>query len=214
MPSSSPARGSASRGSLAAAARSSSMPATSSATASTTRRRRRSSSSSKGSSGRRVGRGRTGVVTVSTGEASLIADLAPRTGIDLPDVPAATRERLLDDLPTLGYIGNPLDPWGATEPAAAYAAAFGAFAESGAYDVLAIVHDFPYRSLPSEIETASQVTDQLLRATEDRQALLHVHISLYSGEAPGETKAQLDAAGGVPILRGALEAVTAIAAVA
>ena len=30
--------------------------------------------------GRRVGRGRTGVVTVSTGEASLIADLAPRTG--------------------------------------------------------------------------------------------------------------------------------------
>src|SRR6059058_1303926 len=45
--------------------------------------------------GRRVGRGRTGVVTVSTGEASLIADLAPRTGIDLPDVPAATRDRLL-----------------------------------------------------------------------------------------------------------------------
>ena len=30
--------------------------------------------------GRRVGRGRTGVVTVSTGEASLIADLVPRTG--------------------------------------------------------------------------------------------------------------------------------------
>ena len=164
--------------------------------------------------GRRVGRGRTGVVTVSTGEASLIADLAPRTGIDLPDVPAATRERLLGDLPTLGYIGNPLDPWGATEPAAAYAAAFGAFAESGAYDVLAIVHDFPYRSLPSEIETASEVTDQLLRATEDRPELLPVYISLTSGEPPGETKAQLDAAGGVPILRGALEAFTAIAAVA
>ncbi len=164
--------------------------------------------------GRRVGRGRTGVVTVSTGEASLIADLAPRTGIDLPDVPAATRERLLGDLPTLGYIGNPLDPWGATGPAAAYAAAFGAFAESGAYDVLAIVHDFPYRSLPSEIETASEVTDQLLRATEDRPELLPVYISLTSGEPPAETKAQLDAAGGVPILRGALEAFTAIAAVA
>src|SRR5207244_4629504 len=160
------------------------------------------------------GRGRTGVVTVSTGEASLIADLAPRTGIDLPDVPTATRERLLGDLPTLGYIGNPLDPWGATEPAAAYAAAFGAFAESGAYDVLAIVHDFPYRSLPSEIETASEVTDQLLRATEDRPELLPVYISLTSGEPPAETKAQLDAAGGVPILRGALEAFTAIAAVA
>jgi acyl-CoA synthetase (NDP forming) len=164
--------------------------------------------------GRRVGRGRTGVVTVSTGEASLIADLAPRTGIDLPDVPPATRERLLRDLPTLGYIGNPLDPWGATEPAPAYAGAFGAFAESGAYDVLAIVHDFPYRSLPAEIETANEVTDQLLRATADRPDILPVYVSLTSGEPPKETKAQLDAAGGVPILRGALEAFSAIAAVA
>jgi acyl-CoA synthetase (NDP forming) len=164
--------------------------------------------------GRRVGRGRTGVVTVSTGEASLIADLASRTGIDLPSVTPAARDRLLRDLPTLGYIGNPLDPWGATEPAAAYAAAFGAFAESGAYDVLAIVHDFPYRSLPSEIQTATEVTDQLLRATVDRPDLLPVYVSLTSGEPPAETKAQLEAAGGVPILRGALEAFTAIAAVA
>ena len=164
--------------------------------------------------GRRVGRGRTGVVTVSTGEASLIADLAPRTGIDLPPVPPAARDQLLRDLPTLGYIGNPLDPWGATEPRAAYAAAFGAFAESGAYDVLAIVHDFPYRSLPSEIETAREVTDELIRATADRPELLPVYVSLTSGEPPAETKADLDAAGGVPILRGAVEAFAAIAAVA
>jgi acyl-CoA synthetase (NDP forming) len=52
--------------------------------------------------GRRLGRGRTGVITVSTGEASLIADQAPRTGIDLPPVPAAARDALLADLPTLG----------------------------------------------------------------------------------------------------------------
>ena len=82
--------------------------------------------------GRRVGRGRTGVVTVSTGEASLIADQAPRTGIDLPDVPDAARAALLADLPTLGYIGNPLDPWGSTDPATAYATAFETFAASGA----------------------------------------------------------------------------------
>jgi acetate---CoA ligase (ADP-forming) len=164
--------------------------------------------------GRRVGRGRTGVVTVSTGEASLIADLAPRTGIDLPPVPPRARDQLLRDLPTLGYIGNPLDPWGATEPRAAYAAAFGAFAGSGAYDVLAIVHDFPYRSLPSEIETAREVTDELIRATAARPELLPVYVSLTSGEPPAETKADLDAAGGIPILRGAVEAFAAIAAVA
>ena len=65
--------------------------------------------------GRSVGRGRTGVVTVSTGEASLIADLAPRTGVDLPPIPEATRARIHADLPTLGYIGNPMDPWGADD---------------------------------------------------------------------------------------------------
>jgi acetyltransferase len=164
--------------------------------------------------GRRVGRGRTGVVTVSTGEASLIADLAPRTGIDLPPVPDAARDELLRDLPTLGYIGNPLDPWGATDPSTAYAAAFSAFADSGAYDVLAIVHDFPYRSLASEVETAHEVTDELLRATANRPDLLPVYISLTSGEPPPETREHLAGAGGVPILRGAVEAFTAIAAVA
>ena len=75
--------------------------------------------------GRRVGRGRTGVVTVSTGEASLIADLVPRTGVDLPPIPAVARERdPRAELPTMGYIGNPLDPWGAAEPPTAYGACF------------------------------------------------------------------------------------------
>ena len=65
----------------------------------------------------------------------------------------------------MGYIGNPLDPWGAADASIAYGACFRAFAASGAYDVLAIVHDFPYRSLPSEVETANEVTRQLLDAT-------------------------------------------------
>jgi acyl-CoA synthetase (NDP forming) len=164
--------------------------------------------------GRRVGRGRTGVVTVSTGEASLIADLTSRTGVDLPDVPSAARDQLLADLPTLGYIGNPLDPWGATDPPAAYDAAFRAFAGSDAYDVLALVHDFPYRSLPSEVETALEVLEPLLRATADRPDLLPVFVSLTSGEPTPEIVDALQTAGGVPVLRGAVEAFAAIAAVA
>ena len=101
--------------------------------------------------GRSVGRGRTGVVTVSTGEASLIADLAAETGLDLPPVPDSARAAILRDLPTMGYIGNPIDPWGADDEAICYPAVLRGFAESGAYDVLAIVHDFPYRSLPGEV---------------------------------------------------------------
>jgi acyl-CoA synthetase (NDP forming) len=165
--------------------------------------------------GRRVGRGRTGVVTVSTGEGSLIADLVPRTGLDLPPIPAPAREAILEALPTMGYIGNPLDPWGATDPRKAYGAVFEALAASTAYDVLVLVHDFPYRSLPSEVATANEVTGGLLAATADRPSILPVYVSLTSGEPPPETKELLDTTGGgAPILRGALEAFRAIAQVA
>ena len=135
----------------------------SSATTSTICWRRRSSSRATRRTGRAVGRGRTGVVTVSTGEASLIADQAPQTGIDLPPLPEAARAAILAALPTMGYVANPLDPWGAAEPAIAYGASFEAMAASGAYDVLAIVHDFPYRSLPSEVATANDVTPAAAR---------------------------------------------------
>ena len=165
--------------------------------------------------GRAVGRGRTGVITVSTGEASLIADQAPQTGIDLPPIPDAARAAILAALPTMGYIANPLDPWGADEPAVAYGASFEAMAASGAYDVLAIVHDFPYRSLPSEVGTANDVAFQLLEATADRPSILPVYVSLTSGEPPPETKELLDTkGGGAPLLRGGIEAFTAIASLA
>ncbi len=58
----------------------------------------------------------------------------------------------------MGYIGNPLDPWGAADPATAYGAAFEAMAASDAYDVLVLVHDFPYKSMPAEVATANDVT--------------------------------------------------------
>ncbi|MGH2465739.1 MAG: CoA-binding protein, partial [Candidatus Limnocylindrales bacterium] len=142
--------------------------------------------------GRAVGRGRTGIVTVSTGEASLIADIAQRVGADLPPVPDAAREAILRDLPTLGYIGNPIDPWGATDEQVAYPAVLEAFADSGGYDVLAIVHDFPYRSLPSEVAVARGVTEALVAATADRPGVLPVYLSLTSGEPTPEILAVLE----------------------
>jgi acetate---CoA ligase (ADP-forming) len=161
--------------------------------------------------GRSVGRGRTGVVTVSTGEASLIADLAAETGLDLPPVPETARQAILRDLPTMGYIGNPIDPWGAADEAIGYPAVMRGFAESGAYDVLAVVHDFPYRSLPGEVEVARTVTQALVDATRDRPDILPVYVSLTSGEPTPEVQALLDSAGGVPLLRGTREAELAIA---
>jgi acyl-CoA synthetase (NDP forming) len=165
--------------------------------------------------GRSVRRGRTGIVTVSTGEASLIADLVPRTGIDLPPIPDGARDAILAGLPTMGYVGNPLDPWGASDAATAYEVAFESMAASGAYDVLALVHDFPYRSLPAEVATANEVTRRLLAATASRPEILPVYVSLTSGEPPAETKHVLDEEGsGAPMLRGTVEAFTAIASLA
>ena len=164
--------------------------------------------------GRSVGRGRTGVVTVSTGEASLIADLTPRTGLDLPPIPDAARARIHADLPTLGYIGNPMDPWGADDTAKAYGACLRAFAGSGAYDVVAVVHDFPFRSQAGEVELAIELAVELAAATADRPEVLPVFVSLTSGDATPEIQASLDAAGGIPLLRGTVEAFTAIPALA
>jgi acyl-CoA synthetase (NDP forming) len=161
--------------------------------------------------GRSVGAGRTGVVTVSTGEASLIADMTPETGLDLPPVPPRTKADLLAALPTMGYVGNPLDPWGAAPPETAYSVAFEAFARSGAYDVLALVHDFPYRSLKAELEVAESVGRTLIAATADRPDLFPVYVSLTSGEPPDEIVATTRASGGIPVLRGAREAFRAIA---
>jgi acyl-CoA synthetase (NDP forming) len=139
----------------------------------------------------------------------------PRTGVDLPPIPPSGRAAILEALPTMGYIGNPLDPWGAADPATAYGAAFEAMAATDAYDVLVLVHDFPYRSLPSEVATANEVTRALLTATEERPGILPVYVSLTSGEPPPETKALLDGEGhGAPLLRGATEAFRAIAVAA
>ncbi len=163
---------------------------------------------------RGVGLGRTGVVTVSTGEASLVADLADRTGLLLPPVPEPARAAILAGLPTMGYIGNPLDPWGADDERHAYRVAFEAFAASGAYDVLAVVHDTPFRDLSSEVEVARVVSQALIDATADHPELLPVYVSLTSGDMSEQVKATLDAAGGMPMLRGAVESFLAISRMA
>ncbi|TAK01888.1 MAG: CoA-binding protein [Chloroflexota bacterium] len=162
---------------------------------------------------RRVGRGRTALVTVSTGEASLVADLAEAGGFPLPSIPDETRAEILEALPTMGFVANPLDPWGADDASAAYAAAFSALATSGAYDVLGLVHDFAYRSQASELETCLETLAPLLSAMERRPAILPILVSLTSGEPPPEVLATLDAwpAGGrPPVLRGATAALAAL----
>ena len=81
--------------------------------------------------GRRVGRGRTGVVTVSTGEASLIADLAPRTGRRPAAVPAAARAQLLERPADARLHRQPARPVGRDRPADGLRRGLRAFAGIG-----------------------------------------------------------------------------------
>ena len=118
------------------------------------------------------------------------------------------------DMPTLGYIGNPMDPWGATEATPAYRSCFTAFADSGGYDVIALVHDFPFRSTKGEVELALELAGVLVAATAERPAVLPVFVSLTSGDASQEIVELADAAGGMPVLRGTQAAFAAIARLA
>ncbi|HUG29020.1 MAG TPA: acetate--CoA ligase family protein [Candidatus Limnocylindria bacterium] len=164
--------------------------------------------------GRRVGQGRTAVVTVSTGEGSLIADVAPRIGLSLPPIPAGARAQIRAAMPTLTHVENPIDPWGAGDAAPTYRATFEALADSGAYDVLALVHDFPFGSPRSEAALAVELGAELIAATADRPGVLPAFVSLTSGDVTPEVSEQLDQAGGVPILRGALAGLGAISRLA
>lgn len=51
-------------------------------------------------------------VTLSGGEAALIADNAPALGLALPPLTPATREALMPAFPPFGKPSNPLDAWG------------------------------------------------------------------------------------------------------
>ena len=152
--------------------------------------------------GRRVGAGRTALVTVSTGEASLIADQAPAIGLELPAIPAEAASTIAAAMPTLTHVENPIDPWGAGDADPTYGTTLGALAGSGAYDIVGLVHDFPYAGAQSEMELALGLGNVLVDTVASRAGVLPVFVSLTSGDVPLAILDQMEAAGGIPILRG------------
>ena len=80
--------------------------------------------------------------------------------------------------------------------------------------MLALVHDFPFRSQAGEIDLATELAGVLAAATADRPEILPVFVSLTSGDPSPEIQETLDAAGGIPLLRGAVPASAAIARLA
>ena len=69
------------------------------------------------------------------------------------DLQLPAREALLTDLPTLGYIGNPLDPWGATDAPTGYGA--GAWTEL--YAGVPAIANYLFQAEPLTMTTTTWV---------------------------------------------------------
>jgi acyl-CoA synthetase (NDP forming) len=83
------------------------------------------------------------VIAVSGGEASLVADLAERAHVRLPDLAPETVSRLRTVLPAFGSIGNPLDTTdrGVYDAQNVYSASIRALADDASVSLVAVVQD-------------------------------------------------------------------------
>jgi acyl-CoA synthetase (NDP forming) len=159
---------------------------------------------------------RVAAMSCSGGEASLVADLGAKSGIEFPPVDAASASRLNEVLGDKVPPGNPLDYhtyiWG-DEPA--LAACFAAMADLPV-DLALLVLDFPVRD---EVAADERLVgwDESLRAfvaaLKDRPAVRGAVVSSLAEGMPAAQAQQLLAAGIAP-LQGLREAVIAIRAAA
>ena len=83
------------------------------------------------------------VIAVSGGEASLVADLAERADVRLPDLAPETVARLRAVLPAFGSIGNPLDTTdrGVYDAQNVYSGSIRALADDPSVSLIAVVQD-------------------------------------------------------------------------
>jgi acetate---CoA ligase (ADP-forming) len=83
------------------------------------------------------------MIAVSGGEASLVADLAERTGVRLPELAPETQTRLRAVLPSFASIGNPLDTTdrGVYDAERVYDGSIRALANDPAVSLIAVVQD-------------------------------------------------------------------------
>jgi acetate---CoA ligase (ADP-forming) len=83
------------------------------------------------------------MIAVSGGEASLVADLAERAGVELPELSPETVARLRTVLPAFANIGNPLDTTdrGVYDAENVYSGSIRALAEDPSVSLVAVVQD-------------------------------------------------------------------------
>jgi acyl-CoA synthetase (NDP forming) len=159
---------------------------------------------------------RVAAMSCSGGEASLVADLGAKAGIEFPPPDAASASRLNEVLGHKVPPGNPLDYhtyiWG---DEAALTACFAAMADLPV-DLALLVLDFPVRDEVAEDEQVMGWDESLrafIAALKDRPAVRGAVVSSLAEGMPAAQAQRLLAAGIAP-LQGLREAVIAIRAAA
>ena len=149
------------------------------------------------------------VLNVSGGEIALTCDLAQRIGLDLPDLSAATKQRLSAALPTFGHAANPLDVTGvAVFDMRMYGVCIEALAADPAISLVAISQDCPAGLGSHQAETYRQMAITVANLA----PTLPKPIVFYSNVAGGihPRVAEPLVAAGVPLLQGARASLLAI----
>ncbi|MGE0876087.1 MAG: acetate--CoA ligase family protein [Burkholderiales bacterium] len=128
------------------------------------------------------------VIAVSGGETSLVADIADRAGVRLPDLAPDTVRQLKGVLPAFGSVGNPLDTTdrGVYDSQNVYAGAIRALATDPAISMIAVVQDCSpglstrgannYRRIAQTVADASREVDLPIAFFNTTAGGLHPHV--------------------------------------
>ena len=150
---------------------------------------------------------RVGMLTVSGGEISLIADLAEGLGFEFPEWSARAKTAFADVLPHYADIANPLDAWGSGRVEETYVRCVDAAVDEDV-DIVLISQDAPNGLASTQIEQYRAIADAAAAASA-RSGKPIVAISHLSGGLD-QTLRDGFAAGHVPLLQGSREGLLAV----
>ena len=142
---------------------------------------------------------RVGMLTVSGGEISLIADIAEEVDLTFPPWSEQTRQAFSEQLPDYADIANPLDAWGSGRIEETYAKCVDA-AVDDAVDLVMISQDGPTGLAPSQIEQFAAVARAATMARRRTGKPIVAFSHLSGGLDP--TLRELFAEGNIPFLQG------------
>jgi acyl-CoA synthetase (NDP forming) len=146
-------------------------------------------------------------ITLSGGEAALIADLSSQIGLALEPLADATIERLKPVFPRFARPNNPLDAWGLGFSSERFGAMLGALCADASIGAIGLAVDAP-ASGGADTAYALTMAEHAMRVRTEGKHIVFFNNTVGAGPNP-QLRALLDAAG-IPYLSGMRPALVAI----